>query len=64
MSTAPTLPATMTVREVADLLGIARNSAYAAVQRGEIPSIRIGDRVLVPRRRLLEMLEGEREAAD
>lgn len=35
--------------EVARRLGIGRNAAYAAVQRGEIPSRRIGRRIIVPR---------------
>ena len=39
---------TMTVPEAAAKLGIARNQGYEAVKRGEIPSIRIGRRVLVP----------------
>jgi len=40
---------TYSVDEVAKLLGISRNSAFSAVQSGEIPSIRIGHRRLVPR---------------
>ena len=40
---------TMTVREAAKLLGIGRNLTYEAVKRGEIPSIRIGERILIPR---------------
>ena len=47
---------TLTVEEVADLLGIGRGSAYAAVRAGEIPSVRIGRRVLVPRSALLTLL--------
>jgi excisionase family DNA binding protein len=52
--------ATLSVPEAARLLGIGRNSAYDAVARGEIPSIRIGKRILVPRKRLESMLAGER----
>ncbi len=40
---------TVTVAEAAKLLGIGRNLAYEGVKRGEIPSIRIGDRILIPR---------------
>jgi excisionase family DNA binding protein len=40
---------TLTVEEAAATLGISRASAYEAVRRGEIPAIRIGRRVLVPR---------------
>ncbi len=39
---------TMTIPEAARELGIGRNSAYAAAKRGEIPTIRIGSRILVP----------------
>ncbi len=47
---------TYTVGEAALLLGISRNSAYEAVRRGEIPTIRLGRRILVPRNRLEELL--------
>ena len=40
---------TLTVEEAAALLGISRAFAYEAVTRGEIPSIRIGRRILVPK---------------
>jgi excisionase family DNA binding protein len=40
---------TLTVEEAATLLGISRAFAYEAVNRGEIPSIRIGRRILVPK---------------
>ena len=48
---------TLTVAEAARELGVSRNTAYDAVRRGEIPSIRIGRRILVPRRRLEDLLE-------
>ncbi|MGO9583580.1 MAG: helix-turn-helix domain-containing protein [Acidimicrobiales bacterium] len=38
-----------TVEEAASLLGISRSFAYEAIQRGEIPSMRIGKRILVPK---------------
>ncbi len=40
---------TITVREAADQLGLGRNTAYEAVKRGEIPTVKIGRRLLVPR---------------
>lgn len=49
---------TLTVTEAAQLLGIGRNTAYSAVQRGDLPSLRIGGRVLIPTARLLALLEG------
>lgn len=40
------------------LLGLGRNAVYAAIARGEIPSIRIGKRILVPKAALDRMLAG------
>ena len=39
---------TVTVEEAATILGVGRNKAYEAARSGEIPTIRIGKRVLVP----------------
>lgn len=39
---------TVTVQELAQMLGISRNHAFRSVQRGEIPSFRIGRRLLIP----------------
>lgn len=39
---------TVSVQEAAALLGISRNHAFRCVQRGEIPSVRVGRRVLIP----------------
>lgn len=41
--------ATLTVKETAALFGIGRNAAYEAIKRGDIPALRIGRRILVPR---------------
>ena len=49
---------TYTVTEVAELLGISRSSAYECVRRGEIPSLTLGRRVVVPRRTLEALLDG------
>lgn len=47
---------TLTVEEAADVLGIGRTLAYEAVRRGDIPSIRVGKRRLVPRGALDQFL--------
>ena len=39
----------MTVEEAAVILGISRATAYDAVSRGEIPCLRIGRRILIPK---------------
>ena len=46
-----------TVEEAAQLLGISRSFAYEAVKQGEIPSMRIGRRILVPKAALQRFLE-------
>ena len=38
-----------TIPEAGRLLGLGRNAAYAAAQRGEIPTLRIGRLLLVPK---------------
>lgn len=49
---------TMTVGEAAAALGISRGLAYQAARDGSIPTIRIGKRLLIPRRALEKLLEG------
>ena len=39
---------TVSVEEAARLLGISRGHAYALVDRGEIPGLRLGRRIVVP----------------
>jgi excisionase family DNA binding protein len=50
---------TWTVEQAGRRLGISRGSAYQAVRRGELPTIRIGRRLLVPLAALNAMLAGE-----
>jgi len=52
----PKVEPTVTVERAGEVLNLGRSSAYAGVRSGEIPSIRIGRRVLVPTARLLAML--------
>jgi excisionase family DNA binding protein len=39
---------TMTIPEAAEKLGIGRNQGYQAAKAGQIPTIRVGHRILVP----------------
>lgn len=48
---------TLTVDEAADLLGISRSLAYELVRVGELPSLRLGRRILIPRRVIYELVE-------
>jgi len=57
---------TFTVEEAARILGLGRNTAYVAARRGELPTIRIGKRMIVPRVALERLLgapiDGERQS--
>lgn len=49
-------PMALTVEEAARLLGISRTLAYESVARGELPAVRLGRRIVVPRRALERLL--------
>lgn len=49
--------ATLSVMEAAMIMGVSKNVAYEAVRQGEIPSIRLGGRILVPRTALERLLK-------
>jgi excisionase family DNA binding protein len=54
-TTAPA-PLTVSVEEAGRLLGISRGAAYRAAACGQIPTIRVGRRLLVPTARLHQLL--------
>lgn len=54
---------TVSVDDAAAALGISRGTAYQAVAAGEIPSIRIGRRLLVPTAGLRRLLGLDAESA-
>ena len=56
MDTTDRKPLTISVTEAARLLGISRATAYAAVRNGDIPSINIGKRRMIPRTWLITQL--------
>ena len=47
---------TMTVDEAAKCLGVSRTLAYEMVRRGELPSLKLGRRIVVPVPALERML--------
>lgn len=62
---------TLSVEEAGRILGLSRGSAYLAARTGELPTIRIGKRLIVPVAALEKMLasagveeERERQAAE
>jgi excisionase family DNA binding protein len=58
------LPAVLTVEEAGRALRLGRGAAYDAVRRGEIPSVRLGRSIRIPRARLLELLGEAPESAE
>ena len=53
---------TLRVEEAGRFLGLGRNAAYDAVGRGDIPSIRIGRRLVVPTAGLRRLLQLDAES--
>lgn len=53
--------ATYSVQEAGELLGISRGSAYEAARSGEIPTLRFGSRLVVPKAPLDQMVGKERK---
>lgn len=56
---------TMTVKEAGALLGVSRSLAYELVRRGDLPSLRLGRRIVVPKRAVEDLLDraiGDRSA--
>ncbi len=47
----------ITVPEAALMLGISRNHGYELIRRGELPHIKLGNRILIPIVQLEKMLE-------
>jgi excisionase family DNA binding protein len=49
---------TFRVREAAEILSMTTWCCYEAIKQGQVPAIRIGKRVIVPRAALEQMLAG------
>jgi excisionase family DNA binding protein len=58
--------AVLTVPEAGQILGLGRNASYEAARRGDIPTIKLGKLLRVPKRALDRMLEatGAIESSD
>ena len=50
------LPEVLTAREAAAVLRVGRNQLYQAVARGDLPSVRIGRTIRIPKHALLNLL--------
>ncbi|MFP5255153.1 MAG: helix-turn-helix domain-containing protein [Acidimicrobiia bacterium] len=52
-----THPLTLTVEQTAKVLGIGRSTAYDLVRTGDIPSLRLGRRLVIPAAALADALD-------
>ena len=59
-------PEMLSVADLAIILGISVRSVYRALDRGEIPARRVGDRWLISKPRIVQWLNGDNDepAAD
>lgn len=48
---------TVSVEQAAELLGISRDAAYAAVRQGQIPKLTFKRKIVVPMQGLLDLIE-------
>lgn len=51
------LPVNLSVPEVADVLGISRAGAYELVKEKGFPSLAIGNRIIIPKDKLIIWIE-------
>ena len=50
------LPPVLTVPETARVLRLGRTACYEGIRSGDIPSIKVGRSIRVPKHRLIQML--------
>jgi len=49
-------PLVLSVREAASLLGVSKDLVYELALRGELPTLRLGRRVVIPTKALLTLI--------
>lgn len=55
---------TLTVEEAAQVLGIGRTLAFEMARRGDLPTLRLGRRLVVPHAALMRLLDVHQPASD
>jgi excisionase family DNA binding protein len=55
--------AVVTIAQAASVLGVDVRTVSRAIQTGELPVLRLGRRILIPRPRLLELLGADEASA-
>lgn len=58
------LPLTLSVPEVAAVLGISRAGAYELVHSASFPKVKIGKRIVVPKDKLIAWIDAQTEVED
>ena len=58
------LPDVLTVEETATVLRLSRGATYEAVRQGQIPSLRLGRRLLIPKAGLVALLRPQPAAPE
>ena len=58
------LPLTLTATEAAAVLRISRSKVYELAHTASFPAIRIGNRVVIPRDKLLEWMNAQAEGCE
>lgn len=48
----------ISVRELAEVLGVSKSHAYELVKTGVVPSVKLGKRIVIPVNKLQGILEG------
>ena len=55
------MPYTLNAQQVAEILGIAKNSAYTLMHSEGFPTLHIGRRLVVPKEKLLQWMDDQLE---
>lgn len=55
--TSPSTKLTMSVREAAALIGISKTKVYDLVRKGEISTIRVGQKIVIPRQAIFDWIQ-------
>ena len=58
------LPLTLNAREAAEVLRISKSKVYEMARTESFPAIRIGNRVVIPRDKLIEWMNNQAEVSD
>ena len=56
MESMPIQKTTLSVEEMAEVLGVSRQTAYNQIHRKDFPVLRIGKRVLIPKGKLIQWI--------